>query len=228
MSFVLFSTLTFFEFESMSTYLAMLEKSVAEEHGRLEEWYLQEIANSQTEEQKMWVEEYYNDVWQESILGFQRHWLASFVVSWYSFVEQRMLKVCTYKGDIEDLQKTKGKGIFKARKFLQTSIGYQIPTNLWNELNEIRRLRNQIVHGGLRIVGSYLPLANNQGIPVQIDNTVFYFSVRPKLYQYLYKKNLLHQLPGIIEIEPTFAYCEYLITFGRQLFSVLFTDLGIS
>jgi len=222
------------EIERMATYLKTLEMVVAQEDKRISEMYARDIEKAQTEEERMVVEDYYGDLWWESVAGFQQYWLASFVVSWYAFVEQRLLDICAHLEltiTLKPLDNPKlGKGIRLARRFLKESAGYEIPKDYWDELVFIGRLRNIIVHSGLKVKGSYLPPEEGspKGVQVQVQGNTFYYPIEENLHRYLVKHGLFQQVGVIAEITPTFEYCEHLISFAKGMFSRLFTDLGIS
>ena len=90
-----YSFWTMLEIERMAAYLKTLEMVVAQEDKRINEMYVRDIEGVQTEEERMMVEDHYGDLWWDSVAGFQQYWLASFIVSWYAFVEQRLIDVCS-------------------------------------------------------------------------------------------------------------------------------------
>ena len=222
------------EIERMAAYLKTLEMVVAQEDKRINEMYVRDIEGAQTEEERMMVEDHYGDLWWDSVAGFQQYWLASFIVSWYAFVEQRLIDVCAHLKLTIVLKPTDnpklGTGIRLARQFLKNGAGYEIPGNYWNELVAIGRLRNIIVHRGLKIKGSYLPPEEDspKGIQIQVQGNTFYYPIEENLHRYLVKHGLFQQVGVIAEIAPTFEYCEHLISFAKGMFSQIFTDLNIS
>ena len=96
--------------------------------------------------------------------------LLSFIVIWYSFVEQNLLELC------EELKlrisfgakenENFDKGIRRARKFLLRGRNYEIDADHWRELIEISRLRNYIVHDGKRITYSHVK-PDRQFVPMK-------------------------------------------------------------
>jgi hypothetical protein len=82
---------------------------------------------------------------------------SSLFVSYYSFLERRLLAICwhlkhdlDYKLDASDLRDT---GIFRARTYLKKVAGIKFPddTHSWNEIVFYNRIRNLIVHEEGRI-----------------------------------------------------------------------------
>lgn len=224
--------MTNYELKQMSGYLSLIQASLSQHLEEIEAAYREDMADEMTEDEYYIVEDHYTDQFLEAGRDFPQRLLSSFVVAWYSFVEQQLLDIC------ENLNLTVaigpkdsrnfGKGIRRARRFLLEASRYEIHPPHWQELVQVGRLRNFIVHEGTRIVGSYLP-SEEEMVELQSDiGNTFYFPISRALFQYLQKHDLVAHSSMFLDIIPSFSYCNYLVEFGKKLFRKLHTDLNPS
>ncbi|MCP4614783.1 MAG: hypothetical protein GY845_39385 [Planctomycetes bacterium] len=218
-----------YELEQMSRYLDLIQSSLGQRFDEIEKAYHKDMAREMSENEYSRVDDHYTDEFFEVGRDFPQRLLASFIVTWYSFVEQKLLDLC------EELElmisigpkdnTNLGKGIRRARRFLLEAKQYEIHPPHWQELTEIGKLRNFIVHRGTKMIGSYFPSDDNM-ITFQSDmgNTI-YFLIAQDLYQYMHKHQLVNHSGIFLDIIPPFEYCTYLVEFGKKLFSKLYKDL---
>lgn len=218
------------ELEQMSKYLNLVQNSLDEHLKEIDTSYHEDLKLEMPPDEAASMEDYYLDAYIEAGREFPRLLLSSFIITWYSFVEQELIELCARL----KLSFTVGpkdneyfdKGIRRARKFLLKAKGYEIDSSLWQELINIGKLRNILVHEGktlscdyLKPEGKYVSHTDDQGV-------MFYISVEEALYRYLQKHNMVEiSSPLLVEIVPTFEYCNYLVEFGKKLFRKLYKDL---
>lgn len=224
--------MTNYELEQMSRYLSLIETSLSQHLEEIEAAYRKDMAEEMTEDEYHMLEDHYIDQFLETGRDFSQRLFSSFVVAWYSFVEQQLLDIC------ENLNlrvvigpkdnRNLGKGIRRARRFLLEASRYEIHPPHWQELVEVGQLRNFIVHEGTRLVGSYLP-SEEEMVEFQSDmGNTFYFPISRVLFRYLQKHDLVAHSDIFMDIIPTFSYCNYLVEFGKKFFRKLHTDLNPS
>ena len=151
-----------YELDQMSRYLDLVQESLQRNHDHLEARFVEmtgEVTNSASECVGSSSDDY-EDEFFEATQDFPQLLRLSFIVIWYAFVEKNLLDLC------EELNLTVSvgakendnldKGIRRARKFLVRAKNYEIDADHWQELIEINRLRNHIVHDGKRLRYSYL------------------------------------------------------------------------
>ena len=174
--------MTNYELDQMSRYLSLIQASLSQRLEEIEAAYREDMTDEMTERKYSILEDHYTDQFLEVGRDFPQRLLSSFVVAWYSFVEQQLLDICEYLelrvtiGPKDN--KNFGKGIRRARRFLLEVGQYEIHPPHWQELIEIGWLRNFIVHEGTRVMSSYYP--SEEGIAeLQSDNgDTFYFPIR--------------------------------------------------
>lgn len=219
-----------FELDQMDRYLDLIQSSISERFDEIEAAYKNDMGENLSEDEAEMLEEKYTDEFIEIGRDFPKRLLSSFIVAWYSFVEQKMLDICVKldlkiqvrPNDTENFEK----GIRRARKFLLVAQEYEINARHWQELIAISRLRNFIVHEGTQIIGKYKKPDNVATITLKLDDGIdMFFPLKPDLYSYLQQHNIIEQSGMFLEIIPSFDYCKYLVLFGRDLFSKLYTDL---
>lgn len=222
------------ELEQMSKYLQLLGGAL---NARLEEIESEYNDNRSRvhayDEHDEWLfEEAYIEDYAEVRDEFTSLLLNSFIVMWYSFVEQQLLKLC------EQLQLTitvkatdrlyLGKGVQRAKLFLQEATGSDgIDKSYWQELDDIRELRNVIVHAGNRIRWSYKK-PEQEHARVELppgtlpdEDQVVYVRIGKKLHSYLTEKSLLKFSGAWFAIQPSYEYCNDLVDFGKRFFGDL-------
>ena len=141
-------SLVSFEMDQLERYLDLIHASIIANE---EQFYasMEEIASTLTEDDKEVFYEGHEGDFLELSEDFPRILFSSFVVSWYSFVEDHLISFCRKRNlniliSIEDNEHY-GSGIRRAHKFLNRSAEYQIDNEHWRELILIGKVRNKIV-----------------------------------------------------------------------------------
>ncbi|MBU1662117.1 MAG: hypothetical protein KKD28_11675, partial [Chloroflexi bacterium] len=168
-----------------------------------------------------------------SVLGdFPRRIYSSFIVSWYSIIEDMLFQLCEDLGlgisvTVQDTIRL-GTGIQRSRLFLAEAANYTIDNDPWQELTKIQKVRNKIVHAGGRFAYSRdVPNGDSGAIPVPVNGeTIYYLYAEKSLYRYLDKHELL-KFYGTFFINPSFEYCSHLVMFGEHFFTKILHDLKL-
>ncbi|MBS1788073.1 MAG: hypothetical protein JST85_10145 [Acidobacteria bacterium] len=221
--------LTDYELDQMSRYLELVQESLHCNYEQVEVRYHEDMAREMGEAEAELLEDQYTDEYIEASQELPQLLLLSFVVTWYSFVEQKLLDLC----EGLKLRMTVGpkdgeyfdKGIRRARKFLLKGRGYEINSDHWREITEVGRFRNQIVHEGKRLSWSYLQPEGKFVRFIMGGEINVFLLVEPALFNYLQKRGMIKTTGPFVEIIPSFDYCKSLIKLGRDLFGKLYADL---
>jgi hypothetical protein len=83
-----------FELEQMERYLELLQSSISQRFSELEVDYKNQMWIGLSKEEAIRLEDHYTDQLFEVARDFPRGLLSSFIVAWYSFVEQELLDIC--------------------------------------------------------------------------------------------------------------------------------------
>ena len=217
------------ELEQMSKYLNLVQNSFDQHLSEIDAAYHKDLELEMDADEAARMEDYYLDAYLEAGRDFPRLLLLSFIMTWYSFVEQELIELCSrLKLSISVGPKDSeyfDKGIWRVRKFLLKTKGYEIDSNSWQELVKIGKLRNTIVHKGKSLSCSYAKPEGKYVSYTNDDGITIYISVEESLYLYLKKHNLIETpSPVFVDIVPTFDYCNYLVEFGKNLFKKLYED----
>jgi hypothetical protein len=219
-----------FRLEEMSAYLDFFGGALQQRLSELDTSYQEAIASDMTEDEVANAHDHYSERFQEAEREFPQLLLLSFIATWYSFVEQNLLNLCEeleLKISIGPKVKDKfGEGIERAYKFLKDVGKYKFDENHWQELNDIKCLRNIIVHEGKQLDSSYDKPEGYAISYVIRDKWALYVPMKESLHHYLEKHSMISQNGTSVEIMPTLDYCRSLIAFGHELFSKLYADLG--
>jgi hypothetical protein len=229
-----------FQLEIMREYLNLTMDALRHYEDKMETAWSQEtmqkMVDNDDEEMLLQYEEYIDRF--AGLLGHvPRRIHTSFIVSWFSFIEDELLSLCESLNlsiNIGVNDRTNfGSGIRRAYEFLAKSADYKINDNHWQELTLINKMRNQIVHRNGKFI-SY------EEKPSDDDNVIFvsfsdkerdtehelYSEIDKQLFRYLREKNLLH-FYGTLFIYPSVEYCYYLLDFADEFFSRIFNDFGL-
>lgn len=220
-----------YELDQMSRYLDLVQESLQRNLDHLE-MHIAEMTDEATSgalESAGSASDDYEDEFFEAIQDFPQLLRLSFIVIWYAFVEQNLLDLCeelnlkiSFGAKEND---NLDKGIRRARKFLVRAKNYEIDAAHWQELIEINRLGNHIVHDGKRLRYSYLQPDGQFVRYEDSGGTVVFLMVNEALYSYLQKHGIATTSGPFVEIVPSIEYCKSLVEFGRKLFRKLYVDL---
>lgn len=223
-----FSWRVFYELQQMQDYLHTIHSLLHDYHQQVE-IALDEEVEVLTDTDDEAEEQYYEHIDHLGrLLHFPRRLYSSFIVSWYSLVEDELLQLCNdldlrISITIQDRVGYSG-GVQRARKFLSEAADYTIDNIHWQELINIQKIRNKIVHEGGRFYHSMdLPDDGSQVIPVTVKEITYYLFSDQSLYQYLDRNELL-DFSTIVFINPTYDYCTHIIEFGMELFSQIYDE----
>jgi hypothetical protein len=219
-----------FENEQLTTYLNILKDSMDAYKQQLEKYPVEGCDDWSEAEEIKYGE--YLDTFSTFLGDFPRRLYSSFIVSWFSYIEDTLIKLC------EDIVPKKplefknvdalGKGIFRVKKYLSICCDYDIEKKYWNEIVLISKIRNQIVHNGGKFSFS-VEKPNDQSKAILVksgDVSHYLLDTEENLYSYMDKHNLLH-FYGTFFIKPPLEFCYYLVAFGRKFFDTLFNDLEL-
>jgi len=216
------------ELEQRGKYLDVVHLSLQDYRERFEE-SVKQMANELPEKDRGEFYEAYLDEYIELNEDFPRQLYSSFVVSWYSLVEHELIRLCEslkLKITLTIRDRTDlGKGIRRARRFLEEVANYEIDNKHWQELVIIGNIRNKIVHEG-QILNYSRKGAEDNTVEVKINGEVFFVYAESNLCSYLEKHKLL-KIHGLILINPSFEYCKYLVKLGQEFFEKIYRDLAL-
>ncbi len=215
-----------YELEQMERYLDLLNAAISDNQVQFDA-SIEKIVSTMSVEEKTEFYEFNEDGFIEVNADFPRLLFSSFVVSWYSFVENKLISFCETRNlkisiSIQE-NENYGEGIRRAYNFLNQAAGYQIDNVQWQELNRIGKTRNKIVHNNGRLSYSIADISNNS-IPVKVyDNLTLYLQIDEDLYHYFQTHGLL-KYTGTFYINPSFEYCKHLVKLGLELFKKIEND----
>jgi hypothetical protein len=223
----------FEELRQMSSYLDVvvsgLEVNAQNLDLEFEETMKQETSDEFSEEYEDWLISKHQDNLMEAQYDFPQLLLVSFVILWYSFVEQKLIDFC------EELElvivvspkddRNLGKGIRRAQKFLSQVKKYDIDQKHWQELVCIGKLRNLLVHEGRKIHLSYIKPNGESVLHKRENQSDIYIPIEESLYKYMKKNNLFNVSGVFLDIVPSVDYCKELVRLGGEIFRKLYADL---
>jgi len=222
------------ELNQMSRYLdvvvSALETNFKSVDSAYEEAMKEEISNSEfSDDYREWVISNHEDELIEAGQDFPQLLLVSFIILWYSFVEQKLLEFCDELGlTISITAKSKENfdtGIKRAYKLLSQTKDYQIYQKHWQELAYISKFRNLLVHEGKQLRLSYMK-PDGQSVVYKRENELdLYIPIDEDLFRYLDKHKLIEVWGVSLNIIPSIDYCKGLIELAREIFIKLYGDL---
>jgi hypothetical protein len=136
---------TLYDLGQMSNYIDLVQTTCFDQVSEYKK-FIEKMAENWSNEEKAEFYEDFEEQSVEEIEDLRRVFHSSFLITWYSFVEERLLKACDTIKIVDDINK-KISGIERAYKRFSKGKHYQITKTHWDELNHIRKLRNLIVHG---------------------------------------------------------------------------------
>jgi len=218
-----------FELEQMSKYLDLIQGTLNDSFEQLEKRYQNEIVQELSDDEAESLEDRYTDEFIEVGHDFPRLLLVSFIITWYSFIEQELLNLCDKLNlsisirakDNDNLDK----GIRRARKFLLRGKDYTIDEGQWQKLVDISKLRNILVHEGKNIAYTYHK-PDRQSVEYSLDNGLTtYLLIDDAMFQYLKKHEMIEYTLARFEIVPSFDYCKSLVNLAEEMFKTLYYNL---
>lgn len=218
-----------YELDQMSKYLDLVLDSLQQHFEGVEEFYRKEMMRDLTEDEWAILDGSYMDDLIEAGENLPQLLLSGFVVTWYSFVEQKLTHLCQsleLSTTINQESFTRDKGIRKARKLLKHSKGYMIDEQQWQKLVMIGKFRNLIVHEGNNLPFSYHK-PDKTSVSHTLENGIpVYLQIDDSLFEYMKKQKILKFSSSTsVELNPTFEYCQQLIKFGKEMFEQLYRDM---
>jgi len=220
------------ELRQMADYLKVLKKSLDDYQQKLEDTYTTSEEDWEGDDEandrfNAWYHEMSN-----AIFDFPDKLNSSFLISWYSFVEDALLKLCDDMGltrEYDLIPENKPcKGIWRARSILQTCSNFKFKPEQWRELTFLNEIRNRIVHNsGMYTISLEKSADHKNYVLVNQDGVDYYVCIEKNLYKYVTEHKISSLYKGFFII-PSYEFCEYLISFGRSLFEDVFRGLGLN
>jgi hypothetical protein len=225
-----------YELQQMSKYLDLIENTITQRMEDIEKAFQEDMKRLMSEEEEGHMDAHYTDQFIEASEDFPQLLLTGFVVTWYSFVEQQLMQFCERLKlqitiEFTDTLYLK-KGIWRAYQFLNKARGYSIDNTHWNDLCQVNKLRNFLVHENRRIPWT---LSKPEGDFVENTSELsrgdtgeaipIYIRADEKLVTYLKKNDMLVISGMSFKIIPSLAYCHSLVELSDKLFSRLYADL---
>lgn len=216
-----------FELNQMSGYLKVFKTAIADYIQKLETMdpYYGHESHLSDEDKDLLYNAYFDEF--SSMLGdFPRRLYSSFVISWYSFVEETLVKIC------DDLNQPIEKGKESLIKRLEKSFNkasYRFDPDQRQELLLINKIRNIIVHDGGKFLTSLKydkETCKTTLIKIRHENEDYYVNMSPNLNKYMEEHDILAYY-GTFFIKPSHEYCEHLVAFGRDMFEDIFNKLNL-
>ncbi len=217
-----------YEISQMQQFLKFNDSAIEHYRGTFEQSLLDRSKDMSKEEKDEFMS-YYVDKLSNMHFAFPSIFFSSFVVTWFSFLEVNLLEICKRldlkvtigvqeKVDIRD-------GIDRARTFLIKGANYTFKKDVWEELDFIRKMRNIIIHEQGRIDYTFSePKEKNRVVELKPFDDVIYVQIEKNFFNYLQSYNVYDAF-DYFYIRPNQAYCQYLITFAKELFNDLDKNL---
>ena len=232
----------FISTRDLNRYLDMIEKSFSEMIDEQNDPLTDDEAEGLSEQERDTFDYFYaNSIFDKH--SFPEEFYKSFVMSLYSKIEKEMIAHCERDLELRILvapsdTEALGKGIHRAQKFLVQATGYTFDSQLWKELQLIRRVRNRLVHSDLPYIAPVQRSTEGNAIKVHIESRSliqdYYLEMDTEFYNYVSKMEILeysgasldpeHEF-AVFEIVPSYEYCRYLISFRKKLFLHLYNGL---
>ena len=83
-----------YELDQMSNYLGLLGQAIGEKLENIDEEYHHLPMDEMSDDEWSILDDQYTDKFMEIGRGFPQLLLTSFIIAWYSFVEQHLIKLC--------------------------------------------------------------------------------------------------------------------------------------
>ena len=216
------------EFNQFERYLKLSRRLFSEEMNKLEDKEEEALKSLDLSGNENIILAHFDDQILEIAIAYQNYLLQGFVFTWYALIEKTLLEYCEkleIKIDVGPRDKKNlGKGIGRARTFLQVGQGYSIESKDWNELTMIGKLRNDLIHKGDRIKLSSF-VNEGKSVLVKVSGKNVNVPLEKNYYKYLNKHELLEISHAWLDFRISFEYCEHLIAFGKNFLLQVHEDL---
>lgn len=203
--------------EVRSKYLKHAHENLARAQRDVKEQY--ETAKQESpdaDEPDIW--DHYEDIWHDLNEDFPNQLYSAFLVSWYSFVETRLKELCRDLEQRDKLQlslaEINGDGILNYWKYIEIVADICVNDGHWDELANITRLRNKIVHDGKISLRGKGRKEGQKALREYLDKSQLDVHKR-----YLNGKQFW-------TVNITIQYCRHLVTFGKEFLADLFIAAG--
>jgi hypothetical protein len=217
------------ELNLMDRYLEYLASYFQTQREDLVGW-IERMAEGLDEEERHYLYEDFQDDLAPLEKSFPHLFYSSFVMSWYSFIETSLLRICMdYDLRIEITAQDRGlseSGIYRAKKFLRDAAGYAIDETHWRELQAIHFVRNKLVHEqGMVSTYSDRPDDDSRHHYEAVEGFPFYVEVDNHRLQYLQRFSLLVYKGPTFILVPSLNFCQHLVDFAREMLHKIYGDL---
>jgi hypothetical protein len=215
-------TITEWEFEQMSRYLDIMKDSLEE----AKEDFFTSMEKQGISEDEM-ADVFYDDL-VEVRDHYPKYYFSSFVLVWYTFIEREFLNVCYShnKKLRSDAEKYPNGYIDTSKNYLKNEVGYSIDNPQWQKLKFIQEIRNYIAHGNQGFRYGEIRLDDQPSVHTKV-NTIgdVYILIEENFYRFLESHKILEFSGLFFEIVPNYDFCKYLIEFGSEMLSKIYSDL---
>ena len=226
--------LAYYELKQMDRYLDFINSSIEENKGRLRE-DLENGAKELSDDERHEYFENYRDEIDEFEIDMPRMLFSTFLVTWFSFIENHLTDICSKSGlkisiGFDDKWRHT-EGMWRAYEFLSKGADYQIDNIMWGKLTKISKIRNIIVHQAGKIDFSIKNKTEDMTRLRLFENTFVYTSALgdsrkgTPLVSYLEDEQLTRYYRGFLYVFPSYTYCKGLISFGIDFLGKIYEDL---
>lgn len=246
--------------EEMRKYVDLMEQSITELDRGLEQQVHRLVTKHRedyphvSKEEEDEIAEWFSDEHWVINQRFPQFLYSSFVVMWYSFIEQTLVNLCRGLDN-------KNNSLDKIKIFFDKKKNYKMDQTLWQKLNNIRKVRNIIVHRGNRIPikvkepeGKCISISREDicripGLELLFDDDESFSNTSQgfwilledvgnrEVYRYMKKwckdermqkpKTLLTYNSMSLQITPERDYCQHLVEFGQEIFKDVAAGVGL-
>jgi hypothetical protein len=149
---------------------------------------------------------------------FDKMFYITIVTMLYSCIERGLIKLCDIKKEGNGKRK---KVLDSARLFFKAATDYKFDESIWQEIDNLRRLRNILMHSGLSLLNDSFDievLIDNYGDKTFVENyQADHIETHPKFIEYLKSKNIYGKERGVINLN--LEYCESVIEISHRFFA---------
>jgi hypothetical protein len=212
-----------YELNELSVFLDVMEKSISLYEDEMETRYsIADLERIDENQESQMEYEKYIDEFSSVVFNIPRRLYMSFVVNWYSFVEEGLLKICRSVGifNYDEAEPFSGSGLRTAKNVIHANTNIKSDNPVWEEIEEIRLLRNNIVHKN-----GFIPFDNKRKILTFFEDHAIGIPRRQLIY--LEKHKLIFANPNFCFISPSKDYCSHLLDYGKRIFDAVFYEFNL-